>query len=149
MRTRTFITLSLLLALAAAPAVAQDDPVTLAPPDTGVYVQINDLAQLRKAFADDPLVVLLRDRLPFRRGKEVWQKFYGERNAVNLGIGGDRTQHVIWRLDNGNLEGISPKLAVIMIGTNNSGSNTPEQIADGITAIVDQLKKKTPRTKIL
>jgi beta-glucosidase len=82
-------------------------------------------------------------------GKGVWAKFYGERNAVNLGIGGDRTQHVIWRLDNGNLEGISPKLAVIMIGTNNSGNNTPEQIAEGITVIVDQLKKKTPQTKIL
>lgn len=83
------------------------------------------------------------------RGKDVWQKFYGTRNAVNLGIGGDRTQHVIWRLDNGNLEGISPKLAVIMIGTNNSGSNTPEQIAEGITTIVDQIRKKTPTTKVL
>jgi beta-glucosidase len=83
------------------------------------------------------------------RGKNVWAKFYGERNAVNLGIGGDRTQHVIWRLDNGNLEGISPKLAVIMIGTNNSGNNTPEQIADGIKVIVGQLTEKTPKTKIL
>ncbi|MCA9118997.1 MAG: GDSL family lipase [Planctomycetaceae bacterium] len=83
------------------------------------------------------------------RGKAVWEKFYGTRNAVNLGIGGDRTQHVIWRLDNGNLEGISPKLAVIMIGTNNSGSNTPEQIAEGVTAIVTQLQKMTPKTKIL
>ncbi len=83
------------------------------------------------------------------RGKNVWSKFYGKRNAVNLGIGGDRTQHVIWRLDNGNLEGISPKAAVIMIGTNNSGSNTPEEIAEGVTAIVRQLQAKTPATKIL
>ena len=83
------------------------------------------------------------------RGKNVWAKHYGKRNAVNLGIGGDRTQHVIWRLDNGNLYSITPKLAVIMIGTNNSGSNTPEQIAEGITKIVDQLKTKTPKTKIL
>jgi beta-glucosidase len=82
-------------------------------------------------------------------GQAVWKKFYGERNAVNLGIGGDRTQHVIWRLDNGNLEGISPKAAVIMIGTNNSGTNTPEQIAEGTTVIVGQLRKKTPQTKIL
>jgi lysophospholipase L1-like esterase len=82
-------------------------------------------------------------------GKQVWQKFYGDRNAVNLGIGGDRTQHVIWRLDNGNLEGISPKLAVIMIGTNNSGSNTSEEIADGVKHIVSQLREKSPSTKIL
>ena len=69
-------------------------------------------------------------------GKDVWQQYYAKRNAVNLGIGGDRTQHVLWRLDHGNIDGINPKLAVLMIGTNNSGSNTSEQIADGIKAIV-------------
>ena len=83
------------------------------------------------------------------RGKNVWAKFYGKRNAVNLGIGGDRTQHVIWRLDNGNIEGISPKLAVIMIGTNNAGGNTPEQIAEGIKVIVERLRKKLPEMKVL
>lgn len=82
-------------------------------------------------------------------GKEVWAKYYTPRNAVNLGIGGDRTQHVLWRLDNGNIEGIQPKLAVIMIGTNNSGTNTAEQIGDGITAIVEKLRKQLPETKIL
>jgi len=82
-------------------------------------------------------------------GKEAWNEFYGERNAVNLGIGGDRTQHVIWRLDNGNLEGITPKLAVIMIGTNNSNSNQPKEIAEGIEVILEQLKSKTPETQVL
>jgi beta-glucosidase len=82
-------------------------------------------------------------------GKAIWNKYYGKRNAVNLGIGGDRTQHVIWRLDNGNLKGITPKLAVIMIGTNNAGANTPEQITDGVKVIVGQLQKKTPKTKVL
>ena len=82
-------------------------------------------------------------------GKEVWKQNYDKRNAVNLGIGGDRTQHVIWRLDNGNIEGISPKLAVLMIGTNNSGTNTPQEIADGIKAIVDRLRTKLPQTKVL
>jgi len=82
-------------------------------------------------------------------GKEVWAKYYTPRNAVNLGIGGDRTQHVLWRLDHGNIDGIKPKLAVIMIGTNNSGSNTPAQIADGITAIVQKLRTRLPETKIL
>ena len=83
------------------------------------------------------------------RGKNVWAKFYGKRNAVNLGIGGDRTQHVIWRLDNGNVTNIAPKAAVIMIGTNNSGSNTSAQIAEGVEKIVAQLKEKLPRTKVL
>jgi lysophospholipase L1-like esterase len=82
-------------------------------------------------------------------GKNVWQKFYSSRNAVNLGISGDRTQHVLWRLENGNLYNISPKLAVIMIGTNNSGSNTSEEIADGIKAIVEKLQKELPKTHVL
>ncbi len=82
-------------------------------------------------------------------GKKVWQKFYGTRNAVNLGIGGDRTQHVIWRLDHGNLKGIKPKVAVLMIGTNNSADNSPQEIADGITRIVHQIRDKTPQTRIL
>jgi beta-glucosidase len=82
-------------------------------------------------------------------GKSVWEKFYGKRNAVNLGIGGDRTQHVIWRLDNGNVKGFSPKAAVEMIGTNNSGNNSPEEIADGLAAITKQLRNKLPKTKVL
>jgi beta-glucosidase len=84
-------------------------------------------------------------------GKDVWQKHYGKRNAVNLGIGGDRTQHVLWRLDNGNIEGIKPKLAVLMIGTNNSNrdDHTAEEIADGIRAIIAKLRAKLPETKIL
>jgi lysophospholipase L1-like esterase len=82
-------------------------------------------------------------------GKSVWAEHYAKRNAVNLGIGGDRTQHVLWRLENGNLENINPKLAVLMIGTNNSGTNTSQQIAEGITAIVEKLRAKRPNTKIL
>jgi beta-glucosidase len=82
-------------------------------------------------------------------GKGVWERFYGKRNAVNLGIGGDRTQHVLWRLDNGNLYNIHPKLAVLMIGTNNSGTNNSEQIAAGVKAIVEKLRTKLPETKVL
>lgn len=84
-------------------------------------------------------------------GKDVWAKYYAHRNAVNLGIGGDRTQHVLWRLENGNIDGLKPKAAVLMIGTNNSNGedNSPEQIADGVTAIVKKLRGKLPGTKIL
>ncbi|MCE9606256.1 MAG: GDSL family lipase [Planctomycetia bacterium] len=82
-------------------------------------------------------------------GKEVWAKYYGSRKAMNAGISGDRTQHVLWRIENGNIKGITPKLAVLMIGTNNSGRNTSEQIADGIKAIVAKLREKLPQTKVL
>jgi len=84
-------------------------------------------------------------------GKEVWARYYAHRNAINLGIGGDRTQHVLWRLDHGNLDGLKPKAAVVMIGTNNSNGedNTPGQIVDGVAAIVAKLRSALPQTKVL
>lgn len=81
--------------------------------------------------------------------REVWDRYYGARNAANFGIGGDRTQHVLWRLEHGEVDGISPKLVVLMIGTNNAGSNSPAEIAAGIEAIVAKLREKLPMTKIL
>jgi len=84
-------------------------------------------------------------------GNAVWQQYYAPRNAVNMGFGGDRTQHVLWRLEHGEVDGISPKLAILMIGTNNSGGNdnTAEEIADGIKAICAEMRAKLPKTKIL
>lgn len=79
----------------------------------------------------------------------VWKRFYGPRNAVNFGIGGDRTQHVLWRIKNGELDGIKPKVTVLMIGTNNASSNTPDKIARGVTAIVQELRQRLPETKVL
>ncbi len=83
--------------------------------------------------------------------KDVWAKYYAKRKAVNLGIGGDRTQHVLWRLINAPLDGVKPKAAVVMIGTNNSNAedNTPGQIVDGITAIIAKLRERLPNTKII
>jgi beta-glucosidase len=85
-------------------------------------------------------------------GKAVWAKYYGHRKAVNLGISGDRTEHVLWRLDNLPLNKIHPKAAVLMIGTNNighKGGTAPKDAADGIKAIVQKLEKTYPDIKIL
>ncbi|MGD0382568.1 MAG: platelet-activating factor acetylhydrolase IB subunit [Thermoguttaceae bacterium] len=83
-------------------------------------------------------------------GKEVWNKYYKDRHAVNLGISGDQTQHVLWRLENGNIEGISPKLAMLMIGTNNANAkHSSDDIVAGVKAIVEKLREKLPRTKVL
>jgi beta-glucosidase len=81
----------------------------------------------------------------------IWNRYYARRKAVNLGIGGDRTQHVLWRLQKAPLTGVKPKAAVLMIGTNNSNGedNTPEQIAQGIAAIVGTIRERLPETKIL
>jgi lysophospholipase L1-like esterase len=83
-------------------------------------------------------------------GKKAWSDAFAPLNAVNLGIGGDQTGHVLWRITEGKeLEPITPKLAVIMIGTNNMGGHTSEQIAGGIKAIVAELRKQKPKMKIL
>ncbi|MEC8861772.1 MAG: GDSL-type esterase/lipase family protein, partial [Planctomycetota bacterium] len=73
------------------------------------------------------------------------------RKALNLGFSGDRTENVLWRLQHGAVEEISPKLAVIMIGTNNTGhrQDPPKETSAGIQAIVGELMKQLPDTKIL
>lgn len=84
-------------------------------------------------------------------GKNVWQKYYGSRKCLNFGVGGDRTQHVLWRFENGQLDGIKPKAAVLMIGTNNSNrdDNTEAEILEGVQQIVKQLRQRLPDTKLL
>jgi lysophospholipase L1-like esterase len=85
------------------------------------------------------------------RGKDVWKKYYGDKQALNLGIGGDRTEHVIWRLTANNQMGRRAKVAVVMIGTNNTGhfDQDPDEVAAGVESILDIMKKKRPETKIL
>jgi arylsulfatase A-like enzyme/lysophospholipase L1-like esterase len=84
-------------------------------------------------------------------GREVWNQFYRERHALNLGFSGDRTEHVIWRLTHNQLGPNQPKAAVVMIGTNNTGHQMqdPEEVAAGIERILELLAEKSPATKVL
>jgi lysophospholipase L1-like esterase len=84
-------------------------------------------------------------------GRNVWQKYYGGRDCLNFGVGGDRTQHVLWRFEHGQLDGLQPKVAVLMIGTNNSNrdDNTEADILEGVQAIVTQLRARLPDTKVI
>ncbi len=86
-------------------------------------------------------------------GKAVWEKEIAPLKAANFGFSGDQTQHVLWRLDNGELPAtLTPKVAVIMIGTNNTGHKPmqkPEEIAAGVQAVVDRLYAHSSKTKIL
>lgn len=84
-------------------------------------------------------------------GKDTWDKYYGHRLALNLGFGGDRTEQVLWRLDHGEMDDIHPKVAVIMIGTNNAGhrQDPPDAVFQGIEAIVQRIRTSLPETKIL
>jgi lysophospholipase L1-like esterase len=85
------------------------------------------------------------------RGSENWNQHWGSYRAVNMGIGGDQTQHVLWRLGNGDLDGYKAKLFVVMIGTNNLwGRNAdPAHAAAGVKAVIDLIQSKQPQAKIL
>jgi lysophospholipase L1-like esterase len=83
------------------------------------------------------------------RGIKVWHERYDKYQPANFGIGGDRTQHVLWRIDNGELDGISPKVVVLMIGTNNTGQWSADDILRGDTKIVEEINQKLPDTKVL
>lgn len=80
---------------------------------------------------------------------ELYEQAWGPFKPFNIGIGGDRTQHVIWRLQNGEVAGIKPKLAMLMIGTNNLSANTNDEIVAGITGCVNEIKKQMPEIKVL
>lgn len=84
-------------------------------------------------------------------GKAAWDANFGSLGAVNFGFSGDRTEHVLWRLANGELIAAKPNVVVIMIGTNNlgHGSSNPAQTAMGVRAICDLIHKGSPSTKIL
>ena len=84
-------------------------------------------------------------------GREVWQQHYAPLHALNLGSGGDRTENVLWRLQHGEIDGIAPKVAVLMVGTNNTGqrAENPQTLAAGIKRLVDEIRQRLPGTKVL
>jgi arylsulfatase A-like enzyme len=84
-------------------------------------------------------------------GKEVWQQHFGSVKALNLGFGGDRTEHLLWRLTRNQMGPNRPKAAVILIGTNNTGHlmQAPDEIAAGVSEVLQTLREKSPKTKVL
>ena len=84
-------------------------------------------------------------------GREVWQRHYAGYQALNLGFGGDRTENVLWRLQHGELDGLAPKVAVLMIGTNNTGhrAEDPATTAAGVRRLVKEIRTRLPATKLL
>jgi lysophospholipase L1-like esterase len=156
-----------LLILIAAPALRADPPKNYAiqpvlhPGTEKRHESFNAISQKGEAE-----LVFLGDSITHgweKKGQAAWDKYWAPLNAANFGIGGDRTEHVLWRLDHGNFDGLKPKLIVVMIGTNNTGHQgrpqkeinnevytcTAEQTAEGVKAIVAKLKAKCPQAKIL
>ena len=118
---------------------------------TNRYVQ---LCQRVKDCQGQAEVIFLGDSITQAwegEGKEVWTKYYAPRHALNLGIGSDRTQHVLWRLDNGHLAGLKPKVVVVLIGVNNilDETDTPGMVLEGVIAVVEKLRAKFSEVKII
>jgi lysophospholipase L1-like esterase len=104
------------------------------------------LEEVKKGNID---LVLIGDSITaYGERQPSYQHYFGKRKALNLGFGGDRTQNVLYRLRNGEVDGLSPKLVVLLIGTNNSG-NKPEDTVLGIQAILAELRQRLPDTKVL
>ena len=89
-------------------------------------------------------------------GGKLWPQLYAPRHAANFGIGWDRIQNVLWRVENGELENIRPKVVILLIGTNNSGNedngqprNTTPEIVAGISNLVRQIQVRLPHSKML
>jgi beta-glucosidase len=84
-------------------------------------------------------------------GQAVWEKHYARRKALAMGISGDRARHLLWRIRHGNLEGMSPRVAVVLVGGNDAyfRDATGSQIAEGIIAVVNEVRARLPRTRII
>ena len=115
------------------------------------FVKIAQAGGVDLLFLGDSITDFWRNR-----GSNVWNKYYGARHAANFGISGDRTEHVLWRIDQGELDGIKPRVVVLMIGTNNTGKdknghprNANTETIQGVQAVVARIREKLPETKIL
>ena len=106
----------------------------------------------RVLFLGDSITMMWRTQSGYEGGTPVWEKYYAALPAANLGISGDRTEHLLWRLtEGGDLEGTHAQVAVLLIGINNllQRRDKPEQAAAGIATIVGYLRHKLPDTRIL
>jgi N-acetylglucosamine-6-sulfatase len=79
----------------------------------------------------------------------VWNEYFAPLRAANFGIAGDTTQGVLWRMQNGELDGFKAKLVVLMLGTNNINRNPNAEIAQGDRAIIEEIRKRQPGAKVL
>lgn len=139
----------------AAPAAAGKPAPPLRTADSPITPAIKDLGRHKEFLyriqeGDVGLLFLGDSIMDFwpGRGQFSWLH-YAPYNAADFGISADRTEHVLWRIENGELDGIHPKVVVLMIGTNNTGRDKPEWIAAGIQKIVQETQAKLPQTKVL
>jgi lysophospholipase L1-like esterase len=164
MKTMLLVTAAVVcVALVSARALRADDasgkPDTCVPKQKDPQRHQQFMKDKEAALAKGPIrLVWIGDSITdaWRGGEQnkVFVERWGKYNPLNLGISGDKTEHVLWRLENGELDGLSEgtKLAVIMIGTNNLGNKptaTPQDTAEGVKCIVAKVREKLPEAKVL
>jgi len=118
--------------------------------DNGAFVKRHE-GFLARAKAGPIGLLFLGDSITdnWSKAPHIWERYYGKFEPANFGIGGDTTQNVVWRIENGELDGIHPKVVVLMLGTNNSASHTAEEIAAADKKIIGMIRAKIPETKVL
>ncbi|MGZ8867058.1 MAG: GDSL-type esterase/lipase family protein, partial [Thermoanaerobaculia bacterium] len=79
---------------------------------------------------------------------QLWDRYFGKYDPANFGIGGDRTEHVLWRIENGELDRVRPKVVVLLIGTNNIG-DPADEIRRGVVRVAERVREKLPDSKLL
>jgi len=160
------LAISLAIALPLAGCGNAGDAAEARPVETGAARNTAAIARERR----DPLFVLRREEMrvdPRRKearvvflgdsitqrwqedGRYTWNQHYRDLPAANFGINGDRTQNVLWRIRQGDLDGLSPDLIVLLVGTNNTGENSASEIVQGVVAILDELLRRLPETRVL
>jgi lysophospholipase L1-like esterase len=145
-----FAGISLWCGIGTGPAALAQAPDTVTPaPREGWWMKLHERFLERAKKGDVDLLFLGDSITQGWNDNEIWKRYYGPRRAANFGIGGDRTQHVLWRIEHGELEGTHPRVVVLMIGTNNAGANSAEEISAGIKAIVKELHERLPESKVL
>jgi lysophospholipase L1-like esterase len=153
---RLLSTLALIFAL---PLAQAQQPASASKIDASAAIEKNDASGkfqwMHKSFlarAKQAMDVLfIGDSITegWNKAPHVWDHFYGMQRPANFGIGGDKTENVIWRIENGELDGAKPKVVVLMLGTNNSAQNTAEEIAAADKKIVEMIRGKIPTAKVL
>ena len=137
-------------AAASTPAKAHDASAAVEKHDNGRFLKMHE-SFLARAKEGPIGLLFLGDSITERwtKAPEIWNKYYGALHPANFGIGGDQTQNVIWRIEHGELDGIDPRVVVLMLGTNNSATNTGEEIAAADAKIVSLIREKLPHAKVL
>jgi lysophospholipase L1-like esterase len=151
---------ALLIAASTVAMPAQNPAIVPVPQDGAVWMQRHETILQRVKCDPGVKLVMIGDSItqnyeraepPYDNLQPIWQQFYTPRNALNLGVSGDTTANVLWRLDHGEIDGIAPVAAVILIGTNNTffKKERAAQTEAGIDAVVAKVEQKLPKAHLI